>query len=71
MEILSTYLEKAWDDLLSRDAGRVRERFASLDIESQRTVMAHLKKMATEDGWHIEQKTSAEAALLALKEWRE
>ncbi len=71
MEIFSTYLEKAWDDLLSRDAGRVRERFGSLDGESQKTVLAHLKKMATEDGWHVEQKTSAEAALQALNEWRE
>jgi hypothetical protein len=51
MEFFSTYLEKAWDDLLSRDAGRVRERFFSLDGESQKTVMAHLKKMVTEDGW--------------------
>lgn len=71
MEFFSTYLEKAWDDLLSRDAGRVREHFFSLDGESQKTVMAHLKKMVTEDGWHIEQKTSAAAALQALIEWRE
>jgi len=68
MDFQNTFLEQAWDDLLSRDNRRICKRFASLDPESQKTVLEHLNKMASEDGWHPEQALSAQAALQALKE---
>lgn len=58
-----TFLEKAWDDLLSREAQRIESRFESLDLESQRVVIDHLKKMVSENGWHPEQVISAQKAL--------
>ncbi len=61
-------LEILWDHLLSRDPTLVREAFQSLDPASQAEVLAHLQKMASEPGWHEQQKLSAEAALEALRE---
>lgn len=68
MDFQASFLEQAWDDLLSRDAKRVIDRFLLLDIESQKTVLDHLNKMASEEGWHPEQVISANAALKALNE---
>ncbi len=61
-----SYLEKAWDDLLSRDADRINNRFRALDPQSQKTVMEHLQKMISESGWHIEQVLSAQVAVQTL-----
>jgi hypothetical protein len=62
------FLEKAWDDLLSRDKTRINSRFNSLDSASQKTVLDHLKKMVTETGWHPGQVRSAQSALDILIE---
>ena len=62
------FLEKAWDDLLSRDPDRIVNRYDSLDTESRKTVLAHLQKMVSEDGWHPEQVASAQSALVAITE---
>lgn len=65
------FLEKAWDDLLSRDKKRIITRFRSLDAASQKTVLDHLKKMVNETGWHPEQVKSARSALKILAEQSE
>ncbi len=66
---MSQYLEYVWDNLLSRDPKRIRSVFVTLDEASQATVIEHLKKMVSEDGWHVEQVISAQAALTALNEY--
>lgn len=63
---MEEFLEKAWDDLLSREEKKILTRFASLDHTSQQTVLDHLTKMTTEEGWHPEQIKSAHAALDVL-----
>jgi len=59
-------LELFWDHILSRQPGLIRTAFASLDKPSQNEVLAHLQRMASEEGWHPEQVNSAQAALAAL-----
>ncbi len=59
-------LELLWEQLLSRDANKVRAAFIKLDSASQQVVKDHLKRMASESDWHPEQRVSAEAALQAL-----
>ncbi len=60
-------LEIFWDNLLSREPTRIRAAFAELDHASQGAVLAHLERMASEEGWQPEQAVSARAALKALK----
>jgi hypothetical protein len=60
-------VEEFWENLLSRQPDRVRQAFNSLDAEAQQSVLAHLKRMVSEDGWHPEQVKSAQAALDAIK----
>lgn len=67
MEDISN-LEKTWDQLLSRDMQTIKNTFAGLDKDSQRTVIAHLREMATGTGWHPEQVKSALVALEAILE---
>ncbi len=61
-----TFLEQAWDDLLSREPERIESRFKSLDEKSQKTVVEHLNAMVTESGWHPVQVISAQKALNIL-----
>jgi hypothetical protein len=63
-----SFLEILWDALLSRDPSQIRAAFADLDPDSQKVVLAHLRRMAEEDGWHPEQVKSARTALAALKQ---
>lgn len=57
-----TFLEQAWDDLLSREPERIETRFKSLDPKSQKVVIEHLNAMITESGWHPVQVISAQKA---------
>lgn len=59
-------LEILWDALLSREPERIRAAFAGLDAGGQADVLAHLKRMASEEGWHAEQRASSLAALTAI-----
>jgi len=61
-----TFLEKAWDDLLSHEPERIETRFKSLDPKSQKVVIEHLNSMVTESGWHPVQVISAQKALDVL-----
>ncbi|MHB8088073.1 MAG: hypothetical protein ACYDH2_07450 [Anaerolineaceae bacterium] len=58
-----TFLEKAWDDLLSQESKRIESRFKSLDDNSQKVVIEHLQNMVTDSGWHPMQVISAQKAL--------
>ena len=60
-------LETLWDGLLSRQPEQVRAAYASLDEMGKEAVLAHLECMASEVGWHPEQRLSAQVALEALK----
>jgi hypothetical protein len=59
-------LETLWDRLLSRQPEQVREAFDSLAPGEQAAVRAHLERMASEPGWHPQQRASAQAALAVL-----
>ncbi len=61
-------LETVWDALLSRQAEQVQTAYTALDLASRQVVLAHLRRMVTEPGWHPEQIQSAQAALAALGE---
>ncbi len=61
-------LARFWDDLLSRDSARIRPAYAALETPARRAVLAHLRRMVREPGWHPEQVISAKAALEALGE---
>jgi len=60
-------LEKLWDALLSREPQQIKRAFDALDSVSQKAVIIHLNKMATEDGWLDEQRSSACIALDAIR----
>lgn len=61
-------LEALWDALLSREADLIRQAFNALRAEEKKAILAHLKRMTSEPGWHPEQVASARAALEALKQ---
>lgn len=63
-----SFLEKTWDAILSRDKDAIQHGFDALDDESQKAVLQHLRKMATEVGWHPEQVRSAQIALRSLEQ---
>ena len=58
-------LENLWDRLLSRQEEMVRAAFSDLDQGEKKAVLTHLRQMATEPGWHSQQRESARAALRA------
>jgi hypothetical protein len=60
------FLEKVWGEILSRRPARIKRMFESLDSASQQEVITHLKRMASEEGWHSAQVLSAQQALAAL-----
>lgn len=68
MTASSIFLEQAWDGILSRDRERIIKTYLSLDPESQKTVLSHLERMASEEGWHPEQVQSAQVALSVIIE---
>lgn len=64
----SEELEALWDRLLSRQPELVCEAYQGLSRADQVAVLQHLERMATEAGWHPEQRLSAEQALQAIKD---
>ena len=56
-------LDKIWGNLLSRDPILICKTFAQISKTDQGNVYRHLEKMASEKGWHPEQKKSAQVAL--------
>jgi hypothetical protein len=62
------FLEKLWDRILSREPELILDAYAELPDLDQVTVLRHLEKMVSEEGWHEEQVRSAQAALDVLKQ---
>jgi len=60
-------IEDLWTNLLSRNEADILSAFKMLNKEDKTTVINHLNKMVTEDGWHPEQVHSAEYALDLIK----
>ncbi len=54
-----TETEHLWSKLLSRNDEEIKSTFNALNAHEKRYVIDHLKKMASEDGWHPEQIRSA------------
>ena len=52
-----------WENLLSRQPRLNSAAYKILDAETQAAVIAHLRVMTTEEGWHPEQVKSAQTAL--------
>ncbi|MBI9050986.1 MAG: hypothetical protein JEZ00_16310 [Anaerolineaceae bacterium] len=63
---LDAYLEKVWGGILSEEEQLIIETFQELGNEDQQTILAHLKKMVSEDGWQPSQVHSASKALAVL-----
>lgn len=57
------FIEKLWDEILSRNPQRISAAFVALSDIDQNEIFDHLKHMSCDDGWHLEQKISADAAL--------
>jgi hypothetical protein len=59
--------ERFWAEILSADPERIRRAFDRLAADEAQLVLAHLRRMATEKGWHTAQRESSGAALRALE----
>lgn len=59
-------LEIFWDAILSRQPDRIRAAYALLAADDRRKLIAHLRRMATEEGWQPQQRKSAQVALDTL-----
>lgn len=57
------FIERFWEEILSRDSQRIKLAFDDLTRGEQEQVALHLQTMSTESGWHAGQRISAEAAL--------
>jgi hypothetical protein len=62
-------VEQLWDNLLSRELEKIKSSFQHLDQTDRIAVIEHLNRMTTEDGWHPEQKKSAQIALQEIEEF--
>ena len=62
-------VEQLWDNLLSREIEKIKSSFQHLNQSDRIAVIEHLNRMTIEDGWHLEQKKSAQIALQAIKEF--
>lgn len=62
-------LEILWDAILSRKPKQIRAAFAALDAAERNHLVAHLKRMVSEEGWQPEQRKSAQVALDTLNDF--
>ena len=62
-------VEQLWDNLLSREFGLIKSSFQNLNQSDRNSVREHLNRMTIEDGWHPEQKISAQIALKIIEEF--
>ena len=60
--------EELWAGLLSEDPAQILAIWRDLTPDERATIIAHLQKMVTEDGWHPLQKQAAISALTVLIE---
>lgn len=66
MNDLRDPLEIFWDAILSRRPDQILAACARLSASEQQELIAHLQRMASEPGWHTEQRKSAKAALKTI-----
>ena len=59
--------ERFWAEILSADSERIHRVFDRLSADDAPSVIAHLERMATENGWQPAQRERARAALRALE----
>ena len=71
MFAMDDYLERIWDGILSEDENKILDTFQELSKADKDTVIKHLKKMTTEEGWLPVQIKSASKALDVLKQNQE
>jgi hypothetical protein len=60
-------IDELWEELLSGDAARVRRAWHDLTDDEAEAVLAHLRRMSSEDGWQPGQRQAAAAALRAIR----
>jgi len=60
-------IEEIWDLILSRDPDSIQRALMQLDRQERLSIKIHLRKMTTEQGWHSEQKISAQIALNTIE----
>jgi PleD family two-component response regulator len=60
-------VEIFWDSILSREPQKILAAYRILEKSEQARVLAHLQRMVSEEGWHTEQRISAQTALQILQ----
>ncbi len=60
-------VEQLWDNLLSREPEKIQTTFQYLSSSERNAVIEHLKRMTSEDGWHPEQRKSAQFSLQMIE----
>ena len=60
--------EELWDHLLCRQAEQILSVYQELSKTEQIAIRNHLKQMTLEEGWHDEQRISAQVALTTISE---
>ena len=61
-------LDLLWDAILSRDPDKIVHAYGKLKPDEKDGILEHLERMTTEEGWHVEQVQSAQAALNAIRQ---
>ena len=59
-------IEIFWEGILSREKATILSTFLSVTLAEQESCLKHLNRMAHEEGWHEEQRKSAQIALDVL-----
>lgn len=55
--------EQIWDGILSQDSTLILATYNDENEANQKVILSHLQKMVNDEGWHLEQKMSAQIAL--------
>lgn len=63
---MSDTLEDFWAEVLSSEPARVRSAMQNISAGERRTVIEHLRRMASGSGWSDGQRNRARAALDSL-----
>lgn len=64
-------LDEFWESILSGDPVRVRDAWGDMTDDEARAVLAHLRRMVSEDGWAEAQRQAAITALRLIREQAE
>lgn len=64
-------IDELWEHLLSEDSAKIRKAWVELKDDEASAVLAHLRRMATEEGWAEAQKQAASNALKVIQQMNE